>query len=710
MRILLAFAPHIQEILKHNTLADTGHDILFYDWNIRQIPWNPKMNWQEILAVCPAGWVPDIYIHWSIEYNPIPHGIEDAACYTVGVLGDWNLGGRALEISRNLFDGLVADMPGCELLQRMGHSSVTHGYLWAYDPEVHRLSNPVNSANRDIDVLMIGNFNPRIQQKRNQLLYQVAGLSESYNIQIVSGVFGAEYVKLMNRARIVFNMSVRGEANMRSYESAACGALTFNEEGNRELESISIPDEHYIAYNRDNLEDLLERYLSKSWESRRIEIAENGRKNVIPHTYEAHMRLLLEEVEKQAMQWYEQESENHSRRKPCTIEYLTQWLLTPFPEVWKSALQTIQKSPPSHDVRCLKSVAEGLLAVTQTINEDYSSRNVPELLNRAWSLKSTHQYEGAIKVLTYAQSLLDETNLKGLILPLQYSFFDIQSDIVWQNAPVDSFEWKQNMTVVLKARLQALLAECFSLSGNYEKTVELAIQSLELFPDNSDLMILAARSLLFVGRLDDAVDMYRRLYTINPMDIGAQLEFARVLIDSRRYREGDRLLTELTTKGSSISSFQPFMPEIEMLHKAAKQHLSNDTASIALTRCLFLPDWSNTADWMPTLKQYVTHIQREDPMVLILYSHPDGMDTRMVLGNVKRYLECEIQISPNRFPHITALNHRYDGDERWKLIAQADVLLTTPSLSERDKSLAQNLKRTLLSQDEIAHLHSKDGE
>src|SRR5205807_214149 len=40
-------------------------------------------------------------------------------------------------------------------------------------------------------------------------------------------VFGDEYRKLLSRARIVFNRSIRGECNKRVFEAAATGALLF---------------------------------------------------------------------------------------------------------------------------------------------------------------------------------------------------------------------------------------------------------------------------------------------------------------------------------------------------------------------------------------------------------------------------------------------------------------------------------------------------
>jgi hypothetical protein len=66
-------------------------------------------------------------------------------------------------------------------------------------------------------------------------LGRLARLRVKWRVEIHQGVFGEEYWKLLRRARIVFNRSIRGECNKRTFEAPAAGVLLFQEEGNREV-------------------------------------------------------------------------------------------------------------------------------------------------------------------------------------------------------------------------------------------------------------------------------------------------------------------------------------------------------------------------------------------------------------------------------------------------------------------------------------------
>ncbi len=144
---------------------------------------------------------------------------------------------------------------------------------------------------------MIGNFNHAIQWERARWLARVAALSTRYKVVLTSGVYGDEYVRLMNRAKIVFNRSIRGEANMRAYEAPACGALMFYEAENREIRDVYADLQHCVLYNDSNLEDLLAHYLAPENRFEREQTARNGRERVTQHSYAHHFADLLNRLE-----------------------------------------------------------------------------------------------------------------------------------------------------------------------------------------------------------------------------------------------------------------------------------------------------------------------------------------------------------------------------------------------------------------------------
>src|SRR5579871_4771352 len=99
MRVLIGHIDNIPQLQQHAPLPtreDRNDDIRAYGRIHPQIRYEPGMSWPQLLANCPPGWRPEIYIHRSPEYNAVPLGMEQADCLTVGVFGDWNLGGQMI--------------------------------------------------------------------------------------------------------------------------------------------------------------------------------------------------------------------------------------------------------------------------------------------------------------------------------------------------------------------------------------------------------------------------------------------------------------------------------------------------------------------------------------------------------------------------------------------------------------------------------------
>ena len=57
---------------------------------------------------------------------------------------------------------------------------------------------------RDIDMLVVGNFNSAVQRERMPWLGRLARLSRRCNVVMRTGVFGENYRRLLARSRIVF--------------------------------------------------------------------------------------------------------------------------------------------------------------------------------------------------------------------------------------------------------------------------------------------------------------------------------------------------------------------------------------------------------------------------------------------------------------------------------------------------------------------------
>ena len=116
---------------------------------------------------------------------------------------------------------------------------------------------------RDIDILFVGNLHPAVQRERLPWLARLARLAGRWRVAIRTGVLGEDYRALLARARVVFNRSIRGEANLRTFEAMTAGALLFQEEGNREVARLFEEGKDYVSYTEENLEERLEYFYAQ---------------------------------------------------------------------------------------------------------------------------------------------------------------------------------------------------------------------------------------------------------------------------------------------------------------------------------------------------------------------------------------------------------------------------------------------------------------
>ena len=116
------------------------------------------------------------------------------------------------------------------------------------------LQQPLDNGPRDINVLFVGSVHAAVQRKHLSWIRRLAQFAERWQVRICQGVFGKDYRQLLTRSRIVFNRSIRSEANKRAFEATAAGALLFQESENQEV-SAYFRDRQECAYYTDrNLE------------------------------------------------------------------------------------------------------------------------------------------------------------------------------------------------------------------------------------------------------------------------------------------------------------------------------------------------------------------------------------------------------------------------------------------------------------------------
>lgn len=152
---------------------------------------------------------------------------------------------------------VLCDRPGVEVLRSEWVQPQYLFPIYAQSTAVHKR---VEVA-KDIDVVYVGGVGHTTRSRRSRFLERLAKLNGRYCVIIAHGAFGDDYTRLLNRGRIVFNHSMRGELNLRVFETLACGSVLFLEEGNRGAEGWFEDGPEVVFYNENNFEERLAHYL-----------------------------------------------------------------------------------------------------------------------------------------------------------------------------------------------------------------------------------------------------------------------------------------------------------------------------------------------------------------------------------------------------------------------------------------------------------------
>ncbi|MEM7199532.1 MAG: glycosyltransferase [Planctomycetota bacterium] len=245
----------------------------------------------ELLARLPSDFTPDLLLLWWPDQEPLPEQLEECPCPVVGVVSDYNLTLQHHVGLWPFFDVVLLDRPGVPLFQRLGFTDVREFCQYSFKAPWHY---PHPGERRDIDIAFCGNLNPRVQRERMPWIERLRRLEErGVSVAVASGVHGADYGRLLSRAKLGFNRSIRGEANLRAFEVPACGAVLLNERDNTEIRDFFSPGEECALYGEDDFEDVVLELLRDA--PRRERLARAGYERV---QREHRMRHRLDTLEK----------------------------------------------------------------------------------------------------------------------------------------------------------------------------------------------------------------------------------------------------------------------------------------------------------------------------------------------------------------------------------------------------------------------------
>lgn len=161
---------------------------------------------------------------------------------------------------------------------------------WGIDAEVFR--DP--GLPRPIDIAFVG----VVDAHRPKRTAALAELHRRFDVQTFGAdaahrLSPAEMARVFASAKIVFNESVMGDLNFRTFEAMACGALLLTERIDNGLCDLFVPGRHLAAYDPDTLVAEAERLLGSTRERERM--AREGAALVAArHTMGARMAALTD--------------------------------------------------------------------------------------------------------------------------------------------------------------------------------------------------------------------------------------------------------------------------------------------------------------------------------------------------------------------------------------------------------------------------------
>lgn len=197
---------------------------------------------------------PDALLWYCPEVHQIPQGLLDLDIPTIAIVSDWNLNALQTMGAFERFDLVLLDKRGTELAQKLGYTHVAEFNSYG----LHTINYPAPLETcEEYDVVFVGNVVPWVQKERGQWLRRLLKLSDHLKIRIETQVYGEEFRKLLQSAKVVFNHSIRGEANMRVFESLALDCMVFLEKENQEIERFLVPQESCFLYENAHMEQAL---------------------------------------------------------------------------------------------------------------------------------------------------------------------------------------------------------------------------------------------------------------------------------------------------------------------------------------------------------------------------------------------------------------------------------------------------------------------
>lgn len=498
----------------------------------------------QVIERIRGAWMPELLLCWMPEIHPPPAGIEESPIPTVALVSDWNVFSSILEVNLARFDAVLCDTPGTLALRSELVSPIHLFPLYSQIAPIHR----PYGLRKDIDVVFAGNLNHASHPQRARYLERLAKLSDRYRIVITTEVQGEAYGRLLSRAHIVFNHSIRGEVNLRVFETMACGSVAFLEESNLEVRDWFDVERELVLYNEENFESRIARVLEDP--DAAAAIAARGREKVQAYAGE---RRFTELVDRAAMlpsggRPFRSLPTEERRFQDFLMYGFSQWSV--YRRMETDMLPQLVKTMPG-DPRVWTALGQHLASPFAIAASDehrhrrylkafvHAQRLAPEsapyAFNAATAFRSLGMESQEADYLNLTALASDMEGAQTVVGSLASAFY-----IRWHRAVAERTATIAMVHAEARIRLAAILAR----RGEAPLAEEHLREARELDPANTGGQLLLAEIQWAGGRFAEAVDTLRASLPDMPMDPAPRDRLCEMLSELGRKHEARALAEE----------------------------------------------------------------------------------------------------------------------------------------------------------------------
>ncbi len=500
-------------------------------------------------------WQPDLILFWYPETLPPPMGVEDSPVRTVALVSDWNLHYPKLKLNLARYDCVLCDKAGLTTLASDMVSPARLFPLYSQSTPIHKLY----SVEKDIDVVFVGGPKPSIWPKRAQYLERLAKMGGKYQVSIGESLHGDAYARQLCRSRIVFNHSVRGELNIRTFEALACGSLLFLEEDNVEAGEYFENGRDLVLYNEDNFEVLVAYYLEHPEEAEAI--ARRGHARAEEFAGENRLDAIIEWGAEQPMGVRRfREFDEFEQLHQSFLMYTCSWLKScraiektlmerlaqedaVSPRIWTAVASYLAN--PHVEEGFKQSIALCCRAAERA--RQLAPDSVPYAFNAAWAWKKAGELERATECLLHA---VDAGSLEGEELML--CEYDSRFWYRWQMALAE----KRTSLEMLKAEAHIVLADAWIEREQLDEAEEHLERARQLDEGNYGWVKAMAEIYWQSDRRDEAVEVMFAALSQFPFDVAFRMRLCKMLTELRRFDDAEGLAVETRTIFSACATDQ----------------------------------------------------------------------------------------------------------------------------------------------------------